>query len=103
MTIIKVAFCSQFFTKLFKLDSQSSNTIRLSLLDNNGIRATRLINLDTTYDIDLHTFFEFKTKFFENSSPNRRLNNSSFILKRKILVTRAATKIGNLSRQIYPL
>ena len=81
MTIIKVAFCSQFFTKLFKLDGQSTNTIWLCLLDNNGIRTTRLINLDPTNDIDLHPFFEFKTKLFENPSPNRRLNNSSFILK----------------------
>ena len=58
---LKKTFFSQFFLKLFKLDSQSSDTIRLCLFDDNRIGTARLIELHSANHIDFHAFFQLKT------------------------------------------
>ena len=78
--ILKKTFFSQFFLKLFKLNSQSSDTIRLCLLNDDRIGTARLIELYPANHIDFHSFFQLKAQLLVDARPNRDLNDGIFIL-----------------------
>ena len=79
--VLKKTFFSKFFLELFKLDSQSSDTIRLCLFDDNRIGTARLIELYPANDIDFHAFFQLKAQLLVDTRPNRDLNDGLFIFQ----------------------
>ena len=79
--VLKKTFFSKFFLELFKLDSQSTDAIRLCLFNDDGIGTARLIELYPANDIDFHAFFQLKAQLLVNTRPNRDLNDGLFIFQ----------------------